>query len=846
VATIRTEELAQSGYPLEEIEDNTGLAPPNRTDDTTSDTDAPPKSRGFLLDAPEPEVAEWIEREVDRRQKAMDRRMVWAKANAAWRAGQRFVRVKERQDEAQIYVAPSTGNEPPVPNKCDQLVRRTVATLMVDPPKPDAVPASGDEIDRDAAEFATRALEHELEKMGYQARHEDALDKSFTYASAFEYFCVDPYGDRQPVEVLAHPMAEAAEPDPRVNPMTGLVEGPFVKKYVREDGTLTDKRGEAKQQWVPRIRMEVLNAPHVHFIPEYCAGDDDADGVICCYPTTLGDLRSKFESAEEPWPTEVLKELASYRPAKFEDLLPKFMDRGNVTDSSRWKNGVPPDDQVCFPFLVYMSQSSTYPEGAYVLSVGKKRVLHRDAWVADVTDQQGATRKEALPIPFAQVRNLDDHQSGDPYGTTVTRKLGQMDEMRALQIGAWLEFLDRFNHPREYLPLGSIIQPDDLNDRDGGPILYNPQGKPEFEQIPPFPPEAVNMLQFVSAEMDAESSLTGAQGNTSPNITSGYQQRQVIEQALVGLSGIKRNADRAFERGCRITLALMRGFFTVPQRLGYVSESGRYKEDEWSASDLGSTKDVKLRRGTSTMMAPSAKQALARDELEVGLKAQDPMAYQTYRRALASNTDAMIGALDDPIRLRVRSQIHEWEQGPEESVKAAPMPEPPPPPMDEMGQPLVDPNTGQPMPAMDPATGQPLPPPVHPMTEAARKLFAALPIDAEPLNARVRHEELTAAMAGARFQKHPPEWQAGLIEAYEAARQAAGVQTLAEQAQAARRQQEAEAEAEAAKEQQKVQGKMQAKAQEHEMERQLREQDAATDMERTRLEAAVSPPKRAA
>lgn len=846
MAKIRAEDIGEVLPEPIEIESDESKGGEGQRPDDQESSDAPQKSRGFLLDEDEKKVAEWIEREVSRRSRAMDRRMVWAKANRAWRQGLRFVRVKERLDEAQIYVAPSSGKEPPTPNKADQLVRRIVATLMVDPPAPDCVPASGDELDRDAAEFSTRALEHELERMGYLAKHEDALDKSFTYASAFEYFCVDPYGDRQPVEVLANNAALSIEPDPRVNPLTGMVEGPFIKKFVREDGSLTESKGEAKQQWVPRIRMEVLSAPHVHFLPEYCEGIDDAEGVICCYPTTLGDLKGKFEKEDEPWSTDIVRELANYRPPKFEDLLPRFMDRGSVTDTSRWRDGVPPDDQVCFPFITYMERSATYPMGAYLLTVGKSRVLHRDEWKVEVTDQQERTRTEALPIPIAQVRNLDDHQDGDPYGTTVTKKLGQMDEMRALQIGAWLEFLDRFNHPREYLPLGSIIQPDDLNSRDGRPILYNAEaGKPEFEQIASFPAEAVTMLQFITAEMDAEANLTGAQGQTSANITSGYQQRQVIEQALVGLSGIKRNADSAFTRGGRIILSLMR-FFTVAQRMGYVSEAGRYKEDEWTAADLGSTRDVKIRRGTSTMMAPSAKQALARDELEVGTKAQDPQAYQTYRRALASNADVLTGAQDDPIRTRVRAQIHEWEQGPDDEVKEAEMPAPAPGPTDEMGQPIVDPATGAPMPAVDPATGAPVPPPVHPMVEAARRLFGVLPIDAEPLNARVRHEELSAAMAGARFQKHPPEWQTGLVEAYETARQAAGVQTLAEQAQAAQQAAQAQQQAKAQEEVNKTQAKMAAKTQEHEMERQLREQDSELEGQRMRIEQAVRPPGRAA
>ena len=139
------------------------------------------------------------------------------------------------------------------------------------------------------------------------------------------------------------------------------------------------------------------------------------------------------------------------------------------------------------------------------------------------------------------------------------------------------------------------------------------------------------------------------------------------------------------------------------------------------------------------------------------------------QNALLSNVGGMLTLQDDPHRLRVRQQVGDWQQGPPEGWV------PPQAPVDSM--------TGQPM--VDPMTSQPLPAPPDPVLTS---IFAPLPVDEEPQVAAMRTYELGRAMAGGRFERFPPEWQAGLVQAYHASRQAAGQMTTMEQSQAQQQQ----------------------------------------------------------
>jgi hypothetical protein len=133
---------------------------------------------------------------------------------------------------------------------------------------------------------------------------------------------------------------------------------------------------------------------------------------------------------------------------------------------------------------------------------------------------------------------------------------------------------------------------------------------------------------------------------------------------------------------------------------------------------------------------------------------------------IAGQVGPIVGLQDDPFRQRVRRQIAMWEDGPDPNAPPAP--------------PQIDPQIRTTRQGPDPIAAQ---------------IFQPLPVDEQPDVALVRAEELGRALCSVKFERKPPQWQMALLQAYEASRVAAGIQTVKDQQQAAQQQQMAQMQA---------------------------------------------------
>jgi hypothetical protein len=284
----------------------------------------------------------------------------------------------------------------------------------------------------------------------------------------------------------------------------------------------------------------------------------------------------------------------------------------------------------------------------------------------------------------------------------------------------------------------------------------------------------------IRTELDDESSLQQAgQGVNTPSVQSGLHAQTIVEQVHVNLSEMRQHTERGLVRAWRVLLQLVKAYYTTSQRIKWVGEDGAYKEKEFTGSDLGSTADVQIHKGSFTLLAPTAKAALTQSYMQVGL-----LDIPTAKRLVGGQVGGLLGLEDDPHRLRVRRQISAWREGP--------------------------PSGWQPSPP-DPQTGQAVPDPATPFVPSA--------VDEEQAVAMVRTEELGRALAGSRVAKYPPEWQAILSQAYVTARQAAGIQTVAEQQAAAQAAQQQQAQAQQAQVAQQTQTQEVVKAKDEEIAR---------------------------
>ena len=260
----------------------------------------------------------------------------------------------------------------------------------------------------------------------------------------------------------------------------------------------------------------------------------------------------------------------------------------------------------------------------------------------------------------------------------------------------------------------------------------------------------------MTQQMNNESGLTPqAQGISTPSVRSNQQQQALIERSIVNVANVKRNTDAATIALWQLLLQLYRVYFTRAQRVRYVGSDGAYKEREWTRADLRGTNDVRIKRGSSTMMPLSAKLEVARTELEIGMKAQDPLAYLRYQQTLSGRLDPVLGLQQDKTLQRVRSQIEAWGQGP---------------PPETEGNPEAE-------------------------FAAAVAIFAPLPVDDDQMRAMVRYRELSSAMETETFRKHMGKqgWNQAFVQAWMLAKQAAGVMTVQEQQQAQQQAQQMQA-----------------------------------------------------
>ena len=743
-----------------------------RPTEAPSDVQGPAPKLGRLLEEQdEKKIVDALVQMLRDEAPARKRRRAEWECHKLWLRGVRGIRVRRTSEDfnsVELVVPLGAYDLQPVMDRTDELLEKVGAHLFADPAVPDAEPATDADTDRDAAEFTTRLLTVEGSESGYnnQAIMRRAFRKAGVYGSGFVFPLIDPHGGGwRPMEIRALPMAQTKD-DATTDPMTGQSVGAddprLATRYVMPGGQLTDDPSQADFQWLPKIVPEVLTGEQVVLIPATCSGVNDATGVLLIRWTPLGKLKAMFPDRLGNLSEEDANKLVDFRP---EDAHHARPDVGKRIQDGKTASGKVKDTSLICTLSLYYKSHGSYPKGAYICAAGGDMVLHKQPW-SGMVESGSDVREECLELPIAQQRQFDDDINDDPYGYGLVRKLGPADEVRGDIVLAWQEYLDKFLHPIPFLPLGSTVQPDQLAVRDDTPVFFNPQGKPEYEKVEPFPADGKEFFDRVTQSQDSATMLEeAAQGVDTQTASSGIAKQIVVQQAHVNMASMRQNAADCQERLWRIVAQLIRVFYTVPMKLKYQGDDGAYKEREWARADLGNTKDIRIGRGSFTQQSPEQKQLTLDNRF-----AQQIIDAEEYERLSASNIRATVGMQDNPHRMRVRRQLTQWRDGPPKDWR-------PPAPQ-------VDPLTGQPL--IDAATGQPVPPPPDP----ANPFSDVRAVDEEQDVARIRYMELRREVAGSMIVKKPAPWQQYLNDAYLMARQAAGIQTLAEQQQAMAMQQQ--------------------------------------------------------
>lgn len=725
-----------------------------------------------LMAASAPAVAKLNVREWERQEEPMRGRKARWLVNRMRRQGVIGVyayKPDKDRNEWKVYIPLGARKVPTSLNQAARLCRRLKSNLYADPPTPEATPDTDSDEDRSTAEFTTRVLQVEGSSAGYNnlksARR--AFDAACTYDSGFRHHYIDPKGGgRQPKKIQASPAARTVrdalyttvnEPDPATGQMRVVrypQPGPYVTRYVKPaapvggavpglapdvgrqaafDAELTDDASEADYEWLPKVKHEVLTGRNVRLYPETASDVSEAAELRIGQLVSVCELKRRFETVAA-MSDENLAKLCRYRPPHPKDVLPPHLKDTAKIGAAQMSEGNPEkltDDAFAFIVTTYHIVDGEYPNGCYIVTGGDEFILDRREWVG--TKPDGV--KVPLLIPVDQCKGWEEGED-DPYGYGLMHLLGTGNELRAQQLGAYIEHLERFNRRKVWYPWNSPLSPKEMQAEQGTYLPYNPQiGAPQVEQVPEFPGDAVAMLDRTTSELNSESGLEApAQGQNPPGVESGYHAQQLIEQVSVGLSDIKQANEDMITRGWLIDAQLIMAFYTVPQRVAYVGDDGEHKEREFTGADLGGFKDIQITKGSFTMLSPSAKMAIAEHMMSTSI-----ISPQEGRRIILGNVGGTLGVEDDPAYLRIRRQLSRFLDGPPKDSTPDQWP------------------------------------------QIAADIFDRRQTDLLPDAAAMRWAEIARAINGTKYAKQPAAWRQYLDLEGQAMRQGAGITTLAEQ-----------------------------------------------------------------
>ena len=709
-------------------------APTDKLEQTDQDNE---QGKGELLDLaksdPE-EAAKKIKKLWELQDVAAERLKVFWDQYKLWLMGIRGVRARPASTEVnrwELYVPPGALDMPPVLDQTESLIDKVVSHVLSDKAQPRCVPVDDSPEERDGAQFAERILT----VMGSSAEANDpsifrrACKKSGIYGSSFIYHYPDDAG-------------------------------------WEADDTQPNGRRTRKQ-----ICKRVLPSFYVRPLPETSASIADADGILVMDTTTVGDMKRRFPAivdGPEAWSVEDWTQVVEWKPKASKWARPWFASKRMMAGPEFKENGMPTDTSPVVTLALYMNVGGEYQDGAYILTAGGTKTLYAEDWL----DHSEPEKPRPLMLPVVQWKQLTDDVSDNFFGRALIQMLGPIGEIRASIVLSWINYLDRFGYPHTFLPLGSVVQPDQLAARDGRAIYFNPQGQPVVEQIPPFPADAKEFLDRAGAVENDIVGLYGAVGDSGQSNESGEHLALNQAAAAMNITQISDNAADAITASWRVTLEQTRAFITEPQLLRYEDADGGYREKAWQGIDIGNTRQVEIKPGSFTGLNQQARESKIVQWQQLQWITPDEA-----KELVGAGMRAQTGLEDNPFVRKIRRELAEWRKGPpQEWMQAA--------------QQITQKN-GQDA-AVAQITGSQPPPPATPPDPS---IFQRVDTDMEQDVARIRHAEIRREMSGAGYWHQDPAWQAVISQEYAAMKAAAGVMTVQEQSQMAQTMQQAQTQA---------------------------------------------------
>jgi hypothetical protein len=595
-----------------------------------------------LLTMPKSAAAKYVRKRWDRGEKYYRGRLAELKVNFLRYGGNPFVQIHpDRPDE--VYMpAGMSAKIPPTINKLRRTVHRYQAQVTADEPILEGVPDSSSDLARDQAESASHVIRGEWYRLDLLNRLRRVVQSAAIFRSGFWFFEWD---ERAGGKVPAQKFFD--------------IEGKGERelRYIDGNGDPVDNPEDAAEIWQGDICVKVLNPMNVRWLGgEYA---HDADELLVGFMVPLGELYDKFPEARKAKVRDLIANTPRDGDKWLEDIRGQENQRRGLTqDGEEFEDmlgdAVPVDSSILdtsvFVLHYFKKTSRQYEDGVHIITAGNFPVY------------RGVLRYRLMPI--AHFKFLDE--INDPLGTGLIDLLKDPQELMDFVNGQILRFLQMMKR-RYFVPMGSTVSQRDLLSPTRSVISYNPQaGKPEPEQIANIPQSMVEWTDRFSQAYDDESGIHATmQGKHVPGVSSG-RHAEALRQGDETILGLTRGQmARGLETAGRIIIEMVKKEWTTERKVRYF-DNREYMDIALSGMDLGTTSQVKLRKGTLLMLTPAQKTETLYAYAQMGIIPPDEL------RRLAPVFDAAGVSLTEDVHYqRARRQNQKFFNGPSEELVLA-------------------------------------------------------------------------------------------------------------------------------------------------------------------------------
>lgn len=792
---------------------------PEQTPDGGDDTAPIPKGGPLLEEKSPAKLFRVIDGKVQRQERVAKNREQKALHYRRIRSGHPFAFLEKSEDRSVYTATVPPGSDKsaagqPVPNKMDDVANKTVSQLLSDPYLPNPKADGDDDRDRGAADLAKKFLRADGTATGTDdgALQRDVLNMNMTDGSSFVVVWVDPTGGGwRPKQVQAHPRAtDPSRPlyAPMLDKATGqpipTADGSLIEeksaepvlRYVAEVGkrpetssglAFTDNASEAVRQWLPKHCRRILNVNQVRTFPQSSDVFSASEIALLMYDS-LDEAKRRFPVLRTMKDHE-LKAVCQWRPRRWKSVVP---EAHRTTDAGADTAKPVEGDSLVFWYEYFCRISPDYPDGAQVCvnganlggaqsADGSGVVFSRDTLRDDVELEDGRTIPVLRCPPVTQFVANTDIEDGDPFGMAPMARFGGGKEAWDHIWSGLFDAMHKGLNPNVFLPSTSPVTKEDYNRRDGTPIeILTKDDQPFVEEPPVLPVFVPDLLERIEMTINSAAGLNETStGLDSEYSTSGVAKDIAIKQARVALAQYWQNFVKGLTHYWYVKLQLAQAKLTVPQVVKLAGTNSAYKQSWFTGADLCGVGSVTLEPGTGTQMQPAEKAQLL-TVMQTNLWIDPTRAAELARASMSDD----LGLAPDVHEEAIDREIAAWSDGPtpewlaQFAEQQRVMQE-----YEAQARPALQHATEQ---TGDPAVAEQLvaqvaPPPQLPPLPTP---FVARPNNAEQAVAIARHARLTKVMSTIEYAKQPDGWKQLLDAAYDEARRAAGVATIAEQQEA--------------------------------------------------------------